>query len=126
VKLGDKKSLAPLTGRITGIPEKALRGLPLPSFSVTERISWQENRETTRGEDKYYSLLGILNVQMPLIYGEGRGKAFQRLIEQIKVTIDDSSQIQRLLHYTLHYRPLKESGCRILQLHPTRTVCQMS
>jgi hypothetical protein len=115
VKLGDKKSLVPLIGRITGIPEKALQGLPLSSFSVTERISWQENRGTTRAEDKYYSLLGIFDVHLPLLYGEGGGKAVRRLIEQIKMTIDDSSRMQHLLHY----HPLNEYGFRIMQLHPT-------
>jgi hypothetical protein len=44
---------------------------------------WAENRETTRKEDSAYSLLGIFNVRIPLFYGEGREKAFQRLREEI-------------------------------------------
>jgi len=44
---------------------------------------WAEKRETTRKEDKVYSLLGIFNVHMPLIYGEGREKALGRLREEI-------------------------------------------
>ena len=44
---------------------------------------WAENRETTRKEDKAYSLLGIFDVHMPLIYGEGRENAFKRLRAEI-------------------------------------------
>jgi hypothetical protein len=46
-------------------------------------MSWMENRETARKEDKAYSLLGIFDVYMPLIYGEGRENAFKRLREEI-------------------------------------------
>jgi hypothetical protein len=44
---------------------------------------WTEKRETTRKEDKAYSLLGIFDVYMPLIYDEGRESAFKRLREEI-------------------------------------------
>ena len=46
-------------------------------------MSWAEKRETTRKEDEAYSLLGIFDVYMPLIYGEGRENAFKRLREEI-------------------------------------------
>jgi hypothetical protein len=36
-----------------------------------------------REEDKAYSLFGLFNVYMPLIYGEGRENAFKRLREEI-------------------------------------------
>jgi hypothetical protein len=62
---------------------KALRGGNLSDFSVPERMLWAETRDTTRKEDKVYSLLGIFDVHMPLIYGEGREKAFKRLREEI-------------------------------------------
>src|SRR5436305_8118497 len=82
-KVGNKKSLERHIREITRIPVKALQGSPLSSFSITERISWQESRETTRKEDKAYSLLGICDVHMPLIYGEGRKNAFKRLRKEI-------------------------------------------
>ena len=82
-KIGNKKSLERHIREITRIPVKALQGSPLSSFSITERISWQESRETTRKEDKVYSLLGIFEVHMPLIYGEGRKNAFKRLRKEI-------------------------------------------
>ena len=55
----------------------------MSDFSVTERMLWAASRETTRKEDIAYSLLGIFDVKMPLIYGEGKEKALKRLREQI-------------------------------------------
>lgn len=45
-------------------------------------MSWAANRDTTRPEDEAYCLLGIFDVSMSMIYGEG-SKAFQRLQEEI-------------------------------------------
>lgn len=81
--LGNKKSLEQHICAITGIPAKALQGGPLSDFSVTERMLWTASRETTRQEDMAYSLLGIFDVNMPLIYGEGKEKALKRLREEI-------------------------------------------
>jgi len=81
--LGDKVFFERHICEITRIPVKALRGSPLSDFSVTERMSWAESRETTCKEDKAYSLLGIFDVNMPLIYGEGKEKALKRLREEI-------------------------------------------
>lgn len=53
-------------------------------------MSWAANRVTTRLEDVAYSLLGIFDVHMPLLYGEGY-KAFIRLQEQIMKESDDHS-----------------------------------
>jgi hypothetical protein len=83
VYLGNEKSLEQYIHNITGIPLKALQGSPLSGFRVTERMVWIEKRETTRKEDKAYSLLGIFDVHMPLIYGEGERNAFKRLREEI-------------------------------------------
>lgn len=82
--LGDKKSLERQLSEITGITAPALRGTALSAFSVKERMSWAENRETKREEDKAYSLLGIFDVCFPLIYGEGGKNAFWRLREELE------------------------------------------
>ena len=82
-RLGDKRSLERQIHEITGIAVPALRGTPLSQFGVGERFSWAENRQTTRKEDKAYSLLGIFDVYMPLIYGEGSDNALTRLREEI-------------------------------------------
>jgi hypothetical protein len=82
-RLGDKKSLEQQVHKITGIPSKALQESPLSHFTVSARMSWAENRETKRKEDKAYSLMGIFGIYMPLLYGEGRENAFIRLREEI-------------------------------------------
>jgi hypothetical protein len=82
-RLGDKKTLERQVHEITGIAVSALQGAPLSQFGVDERLLWAENRQTTRKEDKAYSVLGIFDVYMPLIYGEGRENAFKRLREEI-------------------------------------------
>jgi hypothetical protein len=81
--LGDKSTLEGHICEIACLPAKALRGSPLSDFSITSRMSWAERRETTCEEDQAYSLLGIFDVYMPLIYGEGRENAFKRLQEEI-------------------------------------------
>jgi hypothetical protein len=58
--------------------------------SIAIRMSWAASRQTTRAEDKAYCLLGIFNVNMPLLYGEGK-KAFIRLQEEILKESDDQS-----------------------------------
>ncbi|KAF1971331.1 HET-domain-containing protein [Bimuria novae-zelandiae CBS 107.79] len=56
-------------------------------FSVNETMSWAERRETKRKEDAVYSLLGLFDIHMPLIYGEGRKKAFIMLQKEINQTL---------------------------------------
>ena len=84
MQLGDKKSLEQQLFNITGVALAALRGDPLDSFSVEQRMAWAEKRTTKKEEDKAYSLLGIFNVFMSPIYGEGTEHAFYRLEEEIK------------------------------------------
>jgi hypothetical protein len=83
-RLGDKQSLVQTLHGITGIAVAALGGTSIDSFTVDERMSWAEGRDTTRGEDAAYSLLGIFDIQMPVLYGEGRQKATDRLRKEIK------------------------------------------
>jgi len=54
----------------------------IQEFPIAARISWIGGRHTTRVEDMSYSLLGILNINMPMLYGEGQ-KAFLRLQGEI-------------------------------------------
>jgi hypothetical protein len=83
VWLGDKSSLELQIHQITGIDTQALKGDPLSQFSVEKRLSWAVNRETAREEDEAYCLLGIFDIHMPLIYGEGKKNALRRLHEEI-------------------------------------------
>ena len=89
--IGDKRSLAPTLRKITGILEHILiLGLRGNRPCVAQIMSWAANRETTRVEDKAYSLMGLLDVNMPMLYGEGK-KAFHRLqLEIIRASNDQS------------------------------------
>jgi hypothetical protein len=96
--LGTKRSLQTQICEITGIPEDGLLSSedPLREHSIAQRMSWAANRETTRIEDRAYSLLGLFNVNMPLLYGEGK-RAFIRLQEEImKVSTDETLFAWRL------------------------------
>ncbi|KAM7210765.1 Heterokaryon incompatibility protein (HET) domain containing protein, partial [Rhypophila decipiens] len=81
--LGDKQSLGQHICNATGIPLGALQSNALSDFSIEERMSWVKNRTTTRKEDKAYSLFGIFDVCIPILYGEGEDRAFKRLHEEI-------------------------------------------
>jgi hypothetical protein len=81
--LGDKGSLEQQIHETTGIPKSALQGALLSHFTVHDRLSWIDRRQTKREEDKAYSLLGILGVYMAPLYGEGMAAAFKRLQDEI-------------------------------------------
>ena len=88
--LGTKRTLIRLLSLRTGIDEDILNGAPLSSRSIAQRMSWASLRITTRSEDTAYCLLGIFDVNMPMLYGEGE-KAFLRLQEEIIKHSDDHS-----------------------------------
>ena len=90
-ELGTKLSLKAILLKITSIPVSVLMGEELPSKClVAERMSWASKRTTTKIEDTAYCLLGIFNVHMPLLYGEG-SRAMIRLQEEILKREEDHS-----------------------------------
>jgi hypothetical protein len=90
-RLGDKESLKHVIHDITKIPVKALQGSRLGEYTIPERLSWAERRQTTREEDGAYCLLGIFDCHLPLIYGEGREKALKRLKKEIEETSEETA-----------------------------------
>jgi hypothetical protein len=82
-RLGDKKSLELQIHETTNIAVQALQGCSLSQYNVDELMSWTAKRETTIEEDKAYCLLGIFDIHLPLIYGEGEKNALRRLQEEI-------------------------------------------
>jgi hypothetical protein len=113
---GDRTSLSKRISGITGIDERALTRHSslgcvfdpearfecmrcssslvireiLDSFSIATRMFWASQRQTTRQEDIAYSLLGIFDVNMPLLYGED-DRAFYRLQQEIARVSEDHS-----------------------------------
>lgn len=89
---GDKASLIPQLYHVTGIDERVLADSSvLPDIPVARKMSWACGRETTRTEDMAYCLLGLFDVSMPMIYGEGGDRAFVRLQEEIAKETNDLS-----------------------------------
>lgn len=88
---GDKTSLHKEIALVTGIDDSVLLNRHLlPTMPVAKRMSWAAHRQTSRQEDMAYCLLGIFDVHMSLIYGEG-GNAFTRLQERIIESSNDLS-----------------------------------
>jgi hypothetical protein len=95
--LGSRRDLGTFISNITRIPIGLIDGegyfgssLSLDDFSVAQKMSWAATRQCTRIEDSAYCLLGIFDINMPLLYGEGE-KAFRRLQEEIFKGTDDHS-----------------------------------
>jgi hypothetical protein len=99
--LGDKLSLWSDIKDVTNIPFGILQGshADLLQYDVGKRLSWAAERKTTREEDAAYSLLGLFDLHMPLLYGEGRTKAFMRLHrERESVIVYENSHISTAEH----------------------------
>lgn len=90
--MGIRTDMASSLSKITGVDELLLLGHhDIDAYSISTRMGWASRRETSREEDGAYSLLGIFNVNLPLLYGEGLGSAFIRLQEEImKISSDQS------------------------------------
>jgi hypothetical protein len=79
-RISSKSDLIYHIAQVTNIDFNYLNGRKnIHKASIAERLQWVSRRETTRPEDIAYSLLGIFDTIMPLLYGEGGLKAFQRL-----------------------------------------------
>lgn len=77
--------------KATGIHRNVLNGTSSSRYiSISQRMSWAAHRVATREEDIAYSLLGILDINMPLLYGEG-SKAFLRLQQELIQSSDDET-----------------------------------
>ncbi|KAJ4002809.1 hypothetical protein NW752_009463 [Fusarium irregulare] len=123
---GTKAELCHLISGITRIEHKVLNNnASLESIPLARRMSWAAKRKTTRVEDIAYCLLGIFDVNMPMLYGEGT-KAFERLQEEIiKQTTDmsifawkanDTSQTYRGI---LAQSPAEFAHCQHLSQAPS-------
>ncbi|KAI1400639.1 HET-domain-containing protein [Hypoxylon fuscum] len=83
--------VAEIISEITVIPMPIISGTESPAqYSVAQKMSWAAYRSSTRLEDRAYSLMGLFDINMPLLYGEG-DRAFTRLQEEILKETDDHS-----------------------------------
>jgi Heterokaryon incompatibility protein (HET) len=90
VRIGSKEELVEEISSASGIPKTILLTGDVSKASVAQRMSWAASRNCTRLEDTAYSLMGLFDIHMPMLYGEGE-KAFMRLQEEIIKTNFDMS-----------------------------------
>ena len=89
--LGTKHDLITEIRARTSIDSTTLRyPLAFRKRSIAKRMSWASRRTTTRKEDMAYCMLGLFDIHMPMLYGEGNA-AFRRLQEEIIRTSDDQT-----------------------------------
>lgn len=93
--LGTRSYLDYRIEQITTIPvvilKNGITGEYDEEFSIATKMSWAAQRKTTRSEDRAYSLMGLFQVNMPTLYGEGGQSAFQRLQSEIFAASGDHS-----------------------------------
>lgn len=84
-RLGNYLQYEAQISRRTKIPERALQGANMSEFSFQDRLSWFDDRETTRDEDMIYAAFGLFNVHLPVMYGEGLDHARRRLAFELQI-----------------------------------------
>ncbi|KAI0329307.1 HET-domain-containing protein [Cubamyces sp. BRFM 1775] len=105
--LGTKAALADVLEEITGVDAGILTfRRALQHVSVARRLAWASRRVTSKVEDEAYSLMGLFDVTMSTIYGEGKN-AFRRLQEEIMKRSPDHSLFAwgRTLPAVMPYAP---------------------
>jgi hypothetical protein len=83
--IGTKSSLEDLVTSITGIEFSYIE-----TASIAQKVSWAWRRETTRVEDRAYSLMELFGVGMPPLYGGGGEACLQLQLEIINISNDQS------------------------------------
>jgi len=117
--IGSRERLCLALEEITGIKRDLLNTGDVKFASVADRMTWAAKRTTTRVEDVAYCLLGIFDVNMPLLYGEGQ-KAFTRLQEEILRTSTDQSIFAWSLNPHIAIREYFSDVERVLRPAPTK------
>ena len=88
-EIGTRSSLTPQISCVTGIRSQDMADPQ--SASIAAKMSWASRRRTSRVEDMAYSLLGIFDLTMPLLYGEWHNASKRLQYELIGARSDDGS-----------------------------------
>ncbi|KAL8690236.1 MAG: hypothetical protein Q9218_004274 [Villophora microphyllina] len=113
-----RSRLFELISEITRVPTAYLQGLDVREATIGMRMSWASRRATTRKEDVAYCLLGIFDINMPLLYGEGM-KAFSRLQKEImKRTFDNTILAWGFLTWDQRNQSSDTEDCGVLATSP--------
>ncbi|KAI9682556.1 MAG: hypothetical protein M1822_006854 [Bathelium mastoideum] len=130
-RLGNKLTLEEIIHDATRVPKKVLRGGALSDFHSDEQMSWAAQRHTKEPEDEAYSMIGMFDISMPLLYGEGREKALKRLHEEVSKSYKGAdfdqfavglnlSAIPEAAHFVAREKELAEMH-QLLHGHSTRS-----
>ncbi|KAI0656703.1 hypothetical protein C8Q70DRAFT_311003 [Cubamyces menziesii] len=135
VKLGTRCDLASFLADLTQIDRGVLvesggrqdwHLARLRAISVAERMSWAAGRDTTRPEDKAYSLMGLFDVNMPVLYGEGADKAFRRLQQEIiRDSFDHSIFAWGVRSPSSNFPPWPYYQPKVKHAHSDKLVCRL-
>lgn len=107
--------LVELISSKTGVPKGILiKRYSLDIVPVAQKMSWAAHRQTTRQEDLAYCLMGLFNIHLPLIYGEGIS-AFIRLQEEIIRERNDLTIFAWEAATDTHYRGILATSPREFQ-----------
>ncbi|KAI5995146.1 hypothetical protein EDD15DRAFT_721225 [Pisolithus albus] len=69
--------------KVAGIPKQCLIDFSPGVGDARLKLHWASRRRSTRPEDMVYSLFGVFQVHLPVIYGEGVENALGRLLAEI-------------------------------------------
>ncbi|KAH7921214.1 hypothetical protein BV22DRAFT_998078, partial [Leucogyrophana mollusca] len=75
-------SILDILENATGVDRKFILNFNPGVDNARARLRWAYNRKTAKEEDIAYSLMGIFDIQIPVVYGE-KAKAFGRLLMEI-------------------------------------------
>ncbi|KAG2745426.1 hypothetical protein P692DRAFT_20837557, partial [Suillus brevipes Sb2] len=77
----------------TGIDRSAIVAFRPSMIGAREKLNWASTRVTTIQEDIAYSLFGIFDVRLPVIYGEKQDNALSRLLQEIVARSGDITSL---------------------------------
>ena len=69
--------------KVTNIARHHLTDFHPGTDDARSRLRWASTRRTTRPEDMAYSLFGVFNLHLPVLYGESKENALGRLLTEI-------------------------------------------
>lgn len=95
----------------TQIPEDVLKCYNRSSqYTVDDKMRWRRNRETTKPEDLAYCMLGILDIHISLIYGEGEENAAERVRKKIEKRLQTRANMRELVSAACSSEALEQSS----------------
>ena len=75
----------------TGITSRHLTDFHPGVDNARSRLQWASTRSTTRPEDMAYSLLGVFDLHIPVLYGESAERALGHLLAEVISKSSDTS-----------------------------------